>query len=74
MESVVDRDPRHHPQLEVTYSHRRPEFGGPKSDQVKQLKELEAENMRLRHAIADLRLDKLLLQEAVRASPRLNYE
>ena len=38
---------------EVTYYRWRREFGGLKSDQVKRLKDLEAENARLRKAIAD---------------------
>jgi transposase-like protein len=54
---------------EVTYYRWRQEFGGLKSDQVKRLKELEAENSRLRRAVSDLTLDKLILQEA----PRGNY-
>ena len=41
---------------EVTYYRWRREFGGLKSDQVKRLKELEAENARLRKAVADLTL------------------
>ena len=49
---------------EVTYSRWRHEFGGLKSDQGKRLKELETENMRLRKAVADLALDKLILKEA----------
>src|SRR4051812_28908594 len=48
---------------EVTYYRWRQEFGGLKSDQVKRLKDLETENTRLRKAIADLTLDKLILQE-----------
>jgi hypothetical protein len=44
----------------------RQEFGGLKSDQVKRLKELETENARLRTAIADLTLDKLILSVANR--------
>jgi putative transposase len=44
------------------------EFGGLKSDQVKRLKGLEAENTRLRRAISDLTLDKLILQEAARGN------
>ena len=48
----------------VTYYRWRQEFGGLKSDQVKRLKDLETENMRLRKAISDLTLDKLILQEA----------
>jgi len=39
---------------EVTYYRWRKEFGGLKSDQVKRLKALEAENARLRKAVADL--------------------
>ena len=49
---------------EVTYYRWRREFGGLKTDQVKRLKELEAENARLRRAVADLTLDKLILKEA----------
>ena len=51
---------------EVTYYRWRQEFGGLKLDQVKRLKEIEAENARLRRAVADLILDKLILQEAAR--------
>ena len=47
-----------------TYYRWRREFGGLKSDQVKRMKELEAENARLRRAVADLTLDKLILNEA----------
>ena len=43
---------------EVTYYRWRQEFGGLKSDQVKRMKELEAENARLRRAVSDLTLDK----------------
>jgi transposase-like protein len=46
---------------EVTYYGWRREFGGLRSDQVKRLKELEAENARLRKAVADLTLDKQIL-------------
>src|SRR5215208_5631434 len=53
---------------EVTYYRWRREFGGLKSDQVKRLKDLETENQRLRKAIADLTLDKLILQEAARGN------
>ena len=53
---------------EVTYYRWRQEFGGLKSDQVKRLKNLEAENTRLRRAISDLTLDKLILQEAARGN------
>ena len=53
---------------EVTYYRWRNEYGGLKGDQVKRLKELEAENGRLRRAISDLTLDKLILQEAARGN------
>ena len=49
---------------EVTYYRWRQEYGGLKGDQVKRLKELEAENTRLRRAISDLTLEKLILREA----------
>ena len=53
---------------EVTYYRWRQEFGGLKSDQVKRLKELETENARLRRAVSDLTLDKLILKEAARGN------
>ena len=53
---------------EVTYYRWRQEFGGLKIDQVKRLKELETENTRLRRAVSDLTLDKLILQEAARGN------
>src|SRR3982750_3040134 len=53
---------------EVTYYRWRQEYGGLKSDQIKRMKELETENQRLRKAIADLTLDKLILQEAARGN------
>ena len=40
----------------------RKEQGGLKSDQVKRLKELEKENERLRKAVSDLTLEKLILR------------
>ena len=49
---------------EVTYYRWRQEFGGLKMDQVKRMKELEVENARLRRAVSDLTLDKLILKEA----------
>jgi putative transposase len=49
---------------EVTYYRWRSEYGGLKGDQVKRLKELEAENGRLRRAVSDLTLEKLILKEA----------
>ncbi len=46
----------------------RREYGGLKVEQAKRLKVLEQENTRLRRAVADLTLDKLILQEAVRGN------
>ena len=53
---------------EVTYYRWRQEYGGLKTEQVKRLKELEQENARLRRAVSDLTLDKLILQEAARGN------
>ena len=53
---------------EVTYYRWRQEYGGLKLDQVKRLKELELENTRLRKAVSDLPLDKLILKEAARGN------
>src|SRR3712207_5857628 len=53
---------------EVTSYRWRREFGGLKADQVKRLKDLEAENPRLRKAVADLTLDKQILAEAARGN------
>ena len=52
----------------MTYYRWRQEYGGLKTDQVKRLKELETENQRLRRAVSDLTLDKLILQEAARGN------
>jgi transposase-like protein len=53
---------------EVTYYRWRQEFGGLESDQVKRLKDLEAEDARLRRAVAELTLGKRILQEAARGN------
>ena len=49
---------------EVTYYRWRQEYGGLKIDQVKRLKDLEQENARLRKAVSDQTLEKLILKEA----------
>jgi putative transposase len=49
---------------EPTYYRWRSEYGGLKLDQVRRLKALEQENARLRRAVADLTLEKLVLKEA----------
>ena len=46
-----------------TYYRWRKIYGGMKVDQAKRLKELEAENARLKRAVADLTVDKLILKE-----------
>ena len=53
---------------EVTYYRWRNEYGGLKSGQVKRLKELEAEDARLRRAVSDLTLDKMILKEAAKGN------
>ncbi len=47
---------------EQTYYRWRKEYGGLKTDQARRMKDLEKENARLRRAISDLTLDKLILQ------------
>ena len=49
---------------QFTYYRWRKEYGGLKTNQVKRLKELEKENERLRKAVSDLTLEKLILREA----------
>jgi len=53
---------------EVTYYRWRKEYGGLKVSQARRLKDLERENTRLRQAVSDLTLDKLILQEAARGN------
>ncbi len=51
-----------------TYYRWRKQYGGMNRDQLKRLKELEKENARLRRAISDLTLDKLILSEAAKGN------
>jgi putative transposase len=53
---------------EQTYYRWRKEYGGLKVSQAKRLKELEKENARLKRAVADLTLDKLILEEAAKGN------
>ena len=53
---------------EQTYYRWRKQYGGMNRDQLKRLKELEAENQRLRRAVSDLTLDKMILTEAARGN------
>lgn len=49
---------------DTTYYRWRKAYGGLKMDQARKLKDLERENARLKRAIAELTLDKLILKEA----------
>ena len=53
---------------EQTYYRWRKEYGGMKVDQARHLKELERENARLKRAVANLTLDKLILEEAAKGN------
>ena len=53
---------------EQSYFRWRREYGDLKVDQVRRLKDLEQENARLKRAVADLTLDKLILKEAAEGS------
>ena len=54
--------------VEQTYYRWRKHYGGMGRDQVKELKRLQKENERLRRAVSDLTLDKLILSEASRGN------
>ena len=51
---------------EQTLHRWRNRYGGPRADDTRRLKDLEAENARLKRLVAELALDKQMLQEAVR--------
>jgi putative transposase len=53
---------------DVTYYSWRQEFGGMSVPQAKRLKELEKENERLRKAVSDLTLDKMILKEVAKGN------
>ena len=53
---------------EQTYYRWRQEFGGMKVDQARRFKELERENARLKRAVANLTVDKLILEEAAKGN------
>ena len=54
--------------VEQTYYRWRKKYGGMGVDQLKELKRLQKENERLRRAVSDLTLDKLILKEAARGN------
>ena len=51
---------------EVTFHRWRNQYGGMKADDAKRLKELEVENARLKKLVADLALDKQMLQDVLK--------
>lgn len=51
---------------EATFHRWRNQYGGLKADEAKRLKDLEGENVRLKRLVAELSLDKQMLQEVVR--------
>jgi transposase-like protein len=53
---------------EQTFYRWRKQYGGMSRVQLKRLKELEKENQRLRRAVSDLTLDKLILTEAAKGN------
>ena len=53
---------------EPTYYRWRKQYGGMDRDLLKWLKELETENQRLRRAVSELTLDKMILTEAARGN------
>lgn len=54
--------------VEQTYYRWRKQYGEMGVDQLKELKRLQKENERLRRAVSDLTLDKLILKEAARGN------
>jgi transposase-like protein len=53
---------------EPTFHRWRNQYGGMKSEEAKRLKQLEQENGRLKKLVADLTLDKDILEEALKGN------
>ena len=53
---------------EATYHRWRSQYGGMRADEMRRLKDLEKENARLKALVADLSLDKAILQEALKGN------
>ena len=53
---------------EQTYYRWRKEYGGLRLDQARRLKDLEKENARLKKLVADLSLDKAMLEEVAKGN------
>jgi len=56
---------------EKTFYRWRNQYGGMKANDAKRLKELEKENARLKHAVAELTLDKQILKEGIKYLEKL---
>ena len=56
---------RQHGISQGTYSRWKAKYGGLEVSEVRRLKQLEGENRRLKHLVADLALDKQALQDAL---------
>jgi len=59
---------RHLEISEQTFHRWRNQYGGMKADDAKKLKELEKENARLKHIVADLTLDNTALKEVAKGN------
>lgn len=53
---------------EATLHRWRQQYGGMKAEEAKRLKELEQENKRLKHLLAEAELDKAILKEALKGN------
>jgi transposase-like protein len=62
---TVGQVSRHLSISEQTYYRWRKQYGGMKVSQAKRMKDVERENTRLKKAVADLTLDKVILKEAL---------
>lgn len=59
----VDELCREHGVAKYTYYRWKAKYGGLKADEAKRLRQLEDENRRLKHAVAELTLDKQVLKD-----------
>jgi transposase-like protein len=64
----IEEVTRHLEITESTWHRWRNQYGGMKADDAKRLKELERENTRLKHIVADLTLDNAMLKELNRGN------
>jgi putative transposase len=65
----IEEVARHLEITESTWHRWRTQYGGMKADDARRLKELERENTRLKHIVADLTLDNAMLKELNRETP-----